>query len=62
LGQAPPDVDRTASEVWAQLVALSRPHIEQGHISSSSCILANLSMQLGRPLQWDAAKGQIMGA
>ncbi len=35
--------------------------IEQGHISSSSCILANLSMQLGRTLQWDAAKGQIVG-
>src|SRR5262249_45996935 len=26
--------------------------IEQGHISSASCILANLSMQLGRTLTW----------
>src|SRR5579871_3331682 len=27
--------------------------IEEGHISTSSCILANLSMQLGRTLAWD---------
>ena len=35
--------------------------IEQGHISTASCILANLSMQLGRTLTWDAAKGQVAG-
>ncbi len=35
--------------------------IEQGHISTTSCILANLSMQLGRTLTWDAASGQIAG-
>ena len=35
--------------------------IEQGHISSASCILANLSMQLGRSLTWDSAKQQIVG-
>ena len=35
--------------------------IEQGHISSAACILANLSMQLGRTLQWDAAKGLVVG-
>ncbi|MCA9133283.1 MAG: Gfo/Idh/MocA family oxidoreductase [Planctomycetales bacterium] len=29
--------------------------IEQGHISSSSCMLANLAMELGRTLRWDAA-------
>ncbi|HEY2411649.1 MAG TPA: Gfo/Idh/MocA family oxidoreductase [Pirellulaceae bacterium] len=33
--------------------------IEQGHISTASCILANLSMKLNRPLVWDAAKGQV---
>lgn len=27
--------------------------IEQGHISTASCILANLSMKLGRPLTYD---------
>jgi predicted dehydrogenase len=35
--------------------------IEQGHISSASCILANLSMQLGRSLTWDHEKHQVVG-
>jgi predicted dehydrogenase len=35
--------------------------IEEGHISTASCILANLSMQLGRSLAWDAAKQQVAG-
>jgi predicted dehydrogenase len=35
--------------------------IEQGHISSASCILANLSMRLGRTLVWDADQGQVVG-
>ena len=30
--------------------------IEEGHISTASCILANLSMQLGRPLVYDPQK------
>jgi predicted dehydrogenase len=34
--------------------------IEQGYISTTSCILANLSMKLGgRSLVWDPAKGRI---
>jgi predicted dehydrogenase len=33
--------------------------IEQGHISTASCILANLSMKLGRSLTWDAAKHEV---
>jgi predicted dehydrogenase len=35
--------------------------IEEGHISTASCILANLSMQLGRSLTWDAEKQQVAG-
>ena len=35
--------------------------IEQGYISTASCILANLSMKLGRSLAWDAAAGKIAG-
>ena len=35
--------------------------IEEGYISSASCILANMAMQLGRTLTWDAEKGQIVG-
>ena len=35
--------------------------IEQGHISTASCILANLSMQLDRPLTYDPQKRVIVG-
>jgi predicted dehydrogenase len=35
--------------------------IEQGYISSASCILANLSQKLGRTLTWDAEKQQVVG-
>jgi predicted dehydrogenase len=35
--------------------------IEQGHISTAACILANLSLQLGRTLTWDAEKQQVDG-
>jgi predicted dehydrogenase len=33
--------------------------IEQGYISSASCILANLALKTGRTFEWDAEKGQI---
>ncbi len=36
--------------------------IEQGYMSTASCILANLSLQLGgRTLVWDRAKGRVSG-
>jgi predicted dehydrogenase len=35
--------------------------IEQGHISSASCILANISMGLGRSLTWDPEKHEVTG-
>jgi len=36
--------------------------IEEGHTSTASCILANISAQLnGRPLQYDPQKKQIVG-
>jgi predicted dehydrogenase len=35
--------------------------IEQGYISTSSCILANLSMDLGRSLAWDPKTGRVTG-
>ncbi len=35
--------------------------IEQGHISTASCILANLSLKLGRSLTWDSSKQQVVG-
>lgn len=35
--------------------------IEEGHISTASCIIANLSMQLGRPLSYDPVNRKIIG-
>ena len=35
--------------------------IEQGYMSATACILANHSMTLGRSLQWDHAKGVVVG-
>ena len=40
----------------------SRPiaDIEAGHISTASCIIANLAMRLGRPLSYDPVKKIII--
>ena len=49
---------------WLEAVAKrGKPvaDIEQGHISSASCILANLSADLQRTLAWDPAKHQVKG-
>lgn len=35
--------------------------IEQGHISTAACVLANMSMKLGRSMSYDAAKGIVTG-
>jgi predicted dehydrogenase len=35
--------------------------IEQGYMSTAACILANISMELGRSLQWDHAQGLVVG-
>lgn len=35
--------------------------IEQGYMSTTACILANLSMKLGRSLTWDHQKGVVVG-
>jgi len=35
--------------------------IEQGYISTASCILANMAMQLGRTLTWDKEKQLVVG-
>ena len=34
--------------------------IEQGYISTASCILANLAMKLGRTLTWDPQAGRVV--
>jgi hypothetical protein len=35
--------------------------IEEGHISTASCILANMSMELGRALVYDPATKTVKG-
>jgi predicted dehydrogenase len=35
--------------------------IEEGYISTTSCLLANLSLQLGRSLTWDPQAGKVVG-
>ncbi|MBM4087900.1 MAG: Gfo/Idh/MocA family oxidoreductase [Planctomycetes bacterium] len=35
--------------------------IEEGHISTASCILGNIALQLGRTLAWDPATAQVVG-
>jgi predicted dehydrogenase len=47
---------------WLQAVdERSRPvaDIEEGHKSTTACILANMAMQLGRSLEWDAERGEV---
>lgn len=41
----------------------SRPvaDIEEGHISTACCILANMSMKTGRPIIYDPKKREIAG-
>jgi predicted dehydrogenase len=50
-------------DLLAAIESRDRPvaDIEQGYISTASCILANHSMQLGRALAWDAQAGQVAG-
>jgi hypothetical protein len=35
--------------------------VEEGFVSTSMCVLANISQQLGRSLTWDAEKLQVVG-
>ncbi len=46
----------------AAIASRGRPvaDIEEGSISTASCILANLSLELGRALTWDPAAGRVV--
>ena len=50
-------------DLLASIATRGKPvaDIEEGHISTTSCILANMSMKLGRTLTWDSAKQRIAG-
>jgi predicted dehydrogenase len=50
-------------DLLAAIASRGKPvaDIEQGYISSTSCILANMALKLGRTLDWDAQAGKILG-
>jgi predicted dehydrogenase len=50
-------------DLLAAIASRGRPvaDIEEGYISTSSCLLANLSLRLGRSLAWDANASRIIG-
>jgi predicted dehydrogenase len=58
-----PAIRRHMQDWIAAIGTRGRPvaDIEEGHISTASCILGNLSMKLGRTLAWDAAAGRVIG-
>jgi len=60
---AAPATRRHMLDFLAAIEKRSRPiaDIEQGHISTASCILANVAMKLGRPLSYDPSERQIAG-
>jgi predicted dehydrogenase len=35
--------------------------VEQGYMSTAACVLANVSMELGRSVQWDHERGLVTG-
>lgn len=58
-----PAIRRHMKDLLEAIAKRGRPvaDIEEGHISTASCVLANLSMKLGRSLAWDAALGRVVG-
>jgi predicted dehydrogenase len=58
-----PAVRGHMKDLLAMIKTRGRPvaDIEEGYISASSCILANIAMKLGRTLTWDADKQQVAG-
>jgi predicted dehydrogenase len=57
-----PAIRRHMKDLLANIQSRGRPvaDIEQGYMSTTACVLANLSMQLGRSLQWDHAAGRVV--
>jgi len=61
--QCAPAIRHHMMDFLAAIDKRSKPvaDIEQGYISTASCIMANLSMKLGRTLTWDAAQQRVVG-
>jgi len=60
---AAPATRRHMLDFLAAIEKRSRPvaDIEQGHISTASCILANVAAQVGRTLSYDPTKKEVTG-
>lgn len=60
---AAPATRRHMLDFLAAIEQRSRPvaDVEEGHISTASCILANIAMELGRPVVYDPKKRVIVG-
>ena len=58
---AAPATRRHMLDFLAAIEKRSKPiaDVEQGHISTATCILANVAMELGRPVSYDPAKKEI---
>ncbi len=58
-----PAIRRQMLDFLAAIGTRGRPvaDIEEGYISTASCILANLALKLGRTLAWDAAAQRVAG-
>ena len=57
-----PAIRHHMMDLLAAIDARSKPvaDIEQGYISTATCILANNALKLGRTLKWDATKQQVV--
>lgn len=58
-----PAIRRHMQDLLAAIASRGKPvaDIEQGYISTASCILANIAMQVGRTLSWDPATQRVVG-
>lgn len=58
-----PAIRKHMKDLLAAIDSRGKPvaDIEQGYISTASCILANMSQELGRSLAWDEAAGKVAG-
>lgn len=60
---AAPATRRHMLDFLAAIESRGRPvaDVEEGHISTASCILANVAMQVGRTLSYDPEKREVTG-
>src|SRR5262249_42011622 len=61
--QCAPAIRHHMQDFLAAIARRGRPvaDIEQGYISTTCCVLANISMRTGRTMAWDPQKGRAIG-